>query len=117
MARTPTTTPAAHANGRRPGAITAATISSTCSRTDRSCLKYGGKHDDLAPFVINQHRNGLLTPWGFNATHKVPQLTVGEYLSSRYVLNPLRLWDCDRPVNASAAYLFTTAERARDMRQ
>ena len=81
------------------------------------CLKYGGKHDDLAPFVINQHRNGLLTPWGFNASHKVPQLTVEEYLSSRYVLNPLRLWDCDRPVNASAAYLFTTAERARDMRQ
>ena len=33
VARTPTTTPAAHANGRRPGAITAATISSTCSRT------------------------------------------------------------------------------------
>ena len=81
------------------------------------CLKYGGKHDDLAPFVINQHRNGLLTPWGFNATHKVPQLTIEEYLNSRYILNPLRLWDCDRPVNASAAYLFTTAERARDMRQ
>ena len=81
------------------------------------CLKYGGKHDDLAPFVINQHRNGLLTPWGFNATHNVPQLTVEDYLSSRYVLNPLRLWDCDRPVNASTAYLFTTAERARDMRQ
>ena len=81
------------------------------------CLKYGGKHDDLAPFVINQHRNGLLTPWGYNATHKVPQLTIEDYLNSRYVLNPLRLWDCDRPVNASAAYLFTTAERARDMRQ
>src|SRR5437879_5549774 len=32
-ARTPTTTPAAHANGRHPGAITAATISSTSSRT------------------------------------------------------------------------------------
>ena len=81
------------------------------------CLKYGGKHDDLAPFVVNQHRNGLLTPWGYNATHKVPQLTIEDYVNSRYVLNPLRLWDCDRPVNASAAYLFTTAERARDMRQ
>ena len=34
----------------------------------------------------------------------------------RYALNPLRLWDCDRPVNASTAYLFTTAERARNMR-
>ncbi len=81
------------------------------------CLKYGGKHDDLAPFVVNQHRNGLLTPWGYNATHNVPQLTIEDYVNSRYILNPLRLWDCDRPVNASAAYLFTTAERARDMRQ
>jgi hypothetical protein len=70
------------------------------------CLKYGGKHDDLAPFVVNQHRNGLLTPWGYNASHNVPQLTIEEYVNSRYVLNPLRLWDCDRPVNASAAYLF-----------
>src|SRR5204863_1787690 len=81
------------------------------------CLKYGGQHDDLAPFVVNQHRNGLLTPWGYNASHQVPQLTIEDYLNSRYVLNPLRLWDCDRPVNASAAYLFTTAERARDMKQ
>ena len=65
------------------------------------------------PFVVNQHRNGLLTPWGYNPTHKVPQLTIEDYVNSRYILNPLRLWDCDRPVNASAAYLFTTAERAR----
>src|SRR6202011_734894 len=56
-------------------------------------------------------------PWGYNATHKVPQLTIEDNVNSRYTLNPLRLWDCDRPVNASAAYLFTTAERARDMRQ
>src|SRR5579864_2024867 len=81
------------------------------------CRKYGGKHDDLAPFVVNQHRNGLMTPWGYNASHNVPQLTIEDYLNSRYILNPLRLWDCDRPVNASTAYLFTTAERARDMRQ
>ena len=48
---------------------------------------------------------------------RLKRRTVGDYVNSRYVLNPLRLWDCDRPVNASAAYLFTTAERARDMRQ
>ena len=64
---------------------------------EQYCRKYGGKHDDLAPFVVNQHRNGLLTPWGYNATHKVPQLTIEDYVNSRYVLNPLRLWDCDRP--------------------
>jgi len=81
------------------------------------CRKYGGTHDDVAPFVVNQHKNGLLTPWGYNATHGVPQLTVEDYVTSRYILRPLRIWDCDRPVNASAAYLFTTAERARDMKQ
>src|SRR5438105_12037035 len=52
-----------------------------------------------------------------NDTGNQPQLTIEDYVNSRYVLNPLRLWDCDRPVNASAAYLFMTAERARDMRQ
>jgi len=53
------------------------------------CLKYGGTHDDLAPFVINQHRNGLLTPWGYNASHGLEQLTVEDYVTSRYILNPL----------------------------
>jgi hypothetical protein len=57
------------------------------------------------------------TPRGDNTTHKVPQLTIEDYVNSRYVLNPLTLWDCDRPVNASTAYLFTTVECARDMRQ
>ena len=84
---------------------------------EQYCSKYGGTHDDLAPFVINQHRNGLMTPRGFNATHGVPQLSREDYVSSRYILKPLRLWDCDRPVNACAAFLFTTAERARDMKQ
>ena len=41
------------------------------SRTSQYCRKYGGKHDDLAPFVVNQHRNGLLTPWGYNASHRM----------------------------------------------
>src|SRR6202043_3489965 len=35
----------------------------------------------------------------------------------RSTLTPRGLGDGDRPVNASTAYLFTTAERARDMRQ
>ncbi|MEE8443672.1 MAG: thiolase family protein [Dehalococcoidia bacterium] len=81
------------------------------------CQKYGGKHDDLAPFVVNQHKNGRLTPWGYYTNHEPYQITVQDYLDSRFILRPLRIWDCDRPVNASAAYLFTTAERAKDMKQ
>src|SRR5262249_59196143 len=42
---------------------------------EQYCRKYGGTHDDLAPFVINPHPNRLLTPWGVHPTHHVPQLT------------------------------------------
>jgi hypothetical protein len=115
-ARTPTTTPAAPANGPHPGRsrrqrfhqhLPAQSVLSEIRRQARR----------PRPLHVNQHRNGLLTPWGYDATHNVPQLTIEDYVNSRYILNPLRLWDCERPVNASGAYLFTTAERARDMRQ
>ncbi len=81
------------------------------------CLKYGGTHDDLAPFVINQHKNGMLNKWSYYVNHEPNLFTVEDYLSSRYILKPMRLWDNDRPVNAGCAFLFTTAERARDMKQ
>ncbi len=41
-------------------------------------------------------------------------MTVEDYLSSRFVSKPVRLFDCDYPVDSSSAVIFTTAERARD---
>ena len=79
------------------------------------CRRYGRSHDGLTPFAINQRRNGLLTPWGFYTLHEPYQITAEDYLTARPIHKPLTLLDCDRPVNASACYLFTTAERARDM--
>lgn len=79
-------------------------------------LKYGGKHDDTGPFVINQHRNGRNVPWSFYTTHEPRMLTKEDYESSRYILKPLRIWDCDRPIHGVTAYLFTTAERAKNMK-
>jgi hypothetical protein len=81
------------------------------------CTKYGGSHDDLAPFVINQRRNGLLTPWGYYAKHEPYQITLEDYLTQRYIAWPNGLLDSDRPVNHAMAMLFTTAERAKDMKQ
>lgn len=81
------------------------------------CRKYGTSPDMLAPFAVNQRRNGLMVPWGFYAQHEPYQITVKDYLDSRFVQEPVRVLDCDRPVNSLACYLFTTAERARDMKQ
>ena len=82
------------------------------------CREYGTTWEEfLAAFVVNQHRNGLMNDWGFYSLHEPYQLTVEDYVDSRRILNPLRIWDCDRPVNAAGAFVFTTAERARDMKQ
>jgi acetyl-CoA acetyltransferase len=82
-------------------------------------MKYGGTHEDMGPMVVNQHRNGRMTPWAFyvNQAANEPMLTLEDYVTSRYILKPLRLWDCDRPIHCVTAYVFTTAERAKTMRQ
>ena len=79
--------------------------------------KYGGSHDQMAPFVVNSKRNGLLFPEGFWAQHRPEALTVEDYLSARWIVKPVNLYDCDIPITVAVAYVFTTAERAKDMKQ
>ena len=81
------------------------------------CQKYGTNHDRMAPLVVNLRRNGLLFPEGFYAQKRPQPLTVEEYLSSRWVNEPICMHDCDMPIQAVAAYVVTTAERAKDMKQ
>ena len=81
------------------------------------CRKYGKTHDMMAPFMVNSRRNGLLFPEGYWAQHRPEQLTEEDYLAARWIAKPANLFDNDIPVMASAAYVFTTAERAKDMKQ
>ena len=81
------------------------------------CAKYGTNPDRLAPFVVNLRRNGLLFPEGYYAQKRPQPLTTEEYLSSRWVNEPIRMHDCDMPIQAAAAYVVTTAERAKEMKQ
>ena len=79
--------------------------------------KYGGSHDMMAPFVVNSKRNGLLFPEGFWYQNRPEPLSVEDYLAARWIIQPVNLYDCDIPIMSSAAYLFTTPERAKDMKQ
>ena len=89
----------------------------TASQFAEYCIKYGKNHDMMAPFVVNSKRNGLLFPEGFFAQHRPDVITVEDYISARWIAKPANLFDNDIPIMASAAYLFTTAERAKDMKQ
>jgi acetyl-CoA acetyltransferase len=43
-------------------------------------------------------------------------ITIQDYIDSRYVAEPLRLFDCDMPVDVCGAVVVTTAERAKDLK-
>ena len=81
------------------------------------CRRYGKSVDGLAPFAMNQRRNGLMVPWGFYTNHEPYQITEDDYLNARYIEEPLRILDADRPVNSSSVFIVTTAERAMTMKQ
>ena len=79
--------------------------------------KYGTNHDRLAPFIVQEHANGLLWPHSYYAQHEPEPFTEEDYLNGRWIAQNLSIFDCDRPVQAGAAYIVTTAERAKDMKQ
>ncbi len=81
------------------------------------CRKYGKTHEMMAPFISNSRRNGLMFPEGYWAQHRPEQLTTEDYLAARWIAKPASLFDNDIPIMVSAAYLFTTADRARHMKQ
>lgn len=81
------------------------------------CKKYGSSHDALTPFALNNRRNGLMVPWGYYALHEPYQLTAEDYKNGRLVEEPLVVYDCDRPIMTCAAWIVTTAERAKTMKQ
>lgn len=67
---------------------------------------------DLGEYVIAQRRFGALNP---NAIMRRP-LTLEDYLGSRYISEPLRLFDYCLVNDGGVALIVTSAERARTLR-
>jgi len=81
--------------------------------TQRHMLQYGTTQEQFGHHVIAQREYAVLNE---DAFFRDP-LTMEEYLGSRYVSKPLRLLDCDYPCDSGSAVIFTTEERARDLRR
>jgi acetyl-CoA acetyltransferase len=81
-------------------------------RKRRRMAEYGTTMEDYAYLPVNARRWAAMNE---RALFREP-LTVEEYLSSRAVVDPLLLLDCDRPVNSACAVVVTTPERAADLR-
>jgi acetyl-CoA acetyltransferase len=74
---------------------------------------YGATRDALAALALNSRRNANLNPRAF--FYQEP-MSRDDYFNSRWIAEPLCLYDCDVPVDGCVALIITTAERSRDLK-
>jgi acetyl-CoA acetyltransferase len=75
--------------------------------------RYGIRPEQVGWVPVIQREHALLNP---HAYFKDP-LTLDDYMSSRMISDPVRLHDCDYPVNGAFAYIASRGDRARALRR
>ena len=74
--------------------------------------RYGATREEMAAVLVEARKNGARLPWSY--WRKRP-LTAEEYLASPVLADPVCRNDCDIPVDGVAAFVLTSADRARDL--
>ncbi|MET0251009.1 MAG: thiolase family protein [Novosphingobium sp.] len=74
--------------------------------------RYGATSEQLGAVAVNGRRMAALNP---NAIYRDP-ITLDDYLASRVISSPLRLYDCDTHIDGSTALVLSHADAARDLR-
>jgi acetyl-CoA acetyltransferase len=76
--------------------------------------EYGVTSEHLGHVAIAQRNHALKNP---NAAGYGKPLSMDDYMASRLVADPLRLYDCCQETDGGCAMLITSAERAKDLKQ
>ncbi|MEJ6594995.1 thiolase family protein [Parasphingorhabdus sp.] len=71
----------------------------------------GIKPEQVAQIALNGRRNASLNP---AAVYRTP-LTLEEYMASPILSSPLRMFDCDVPIDGSTAIILSRRDEAKDM--
>lgn len=72
----------------------------------------GIKPEQVAQIALNGRRNASLNP---AAVYRTP-LTLDEYMESPILSSPLRMFDCDVPIDGATAIILSRRDEAKDMR-
>jgi acetyl-CoA acetyltransferase len=74
--------------------------------------EFGTRPEQLGAIAVNSRKNAALNP---GAVYRTP-LSLDDYLASRIISSPLRLYDCDVPVDGSTAVVVSHRETIPDLR-
>ena len=74
--------------------------------------KYGATSEQLGWIAVNGRRNAALNP---NAIYRDP-ITIDDYLNSRMISTPLRLFDCDTHIDGSTALIISHRDTVKDLK-
>jgi acetyl-CoA acetyltransferase len=76
--------------------------------------RYGVREEDVGSVAVTFREHAQRNPHA--RMHGRP-LTLDQYLDSRMIVDPFRLYDCCVEIDGAVALVVTTAERARDLAQ
>ena len=74
--------------------------------------KYGANEEQLGMIAVNNRRNAGHNE---NAVYRKP-LSLEDYLASRVISTPLRLFDCDSHIDGSTAIVVSHKDAAKDLK-
>ena len=74
--------------------------------------KYGTTPEQLGALAVHSRKMAALNP---NAIFK-KVITIDDYLASRMITSPLRVFDCDVPIDGSTAIVLSQKDIAKDLR-
>lgn len=77
----------------------------------RHQYEYGSTCEDLGVIAVQQRAHAGNNP---HAVGRTP-ITIEDYLASRWISEPFRLFDCTYEVDGAVAIVVTSAERAADL--
>jgi acetyl-CoA acetyltransferase len=94
------------------GMQTAAAMMAVCIR--RYMHETGARSEDFGTVAVNQRAFAATNPKAFFYQRPI---SLDDYMNSRMVADPLRLYDCCQESDGGVAVVVVSAERARDLRQ
>jgi acetyl-CoA acetyltransferase len=76
-------------------------------------LRFGTTSEQLGQVAVQQRANAARNPRAMRRD----LISLGDYLASRWVVEPFRLLDCCLETDAGCAVVVTSTDRARDLRR